>query len=136
MIQQGDDCQTATLPQFGDISPFFVESFIYFSISSHVITLSRRVNPHPAKNNTRGSGGFLDRHNCCGEVSNGFRTSPMTSKKFGKRSAHLGHTAGPKTHVTHYFLLINADDRRGTIFLVLSILMIRDELVTNPSAQK
>jgi len=58
----------------------------------------------------------------------------MISNYVDERRTPPGHTFGPKMHVTHSFSLINTDDRRVTILLVSSILMIRDESVTPPPA--
>ena len=90
------------------------------------------MSSNPYENDARGSWGLTDRRNCCNEESDGSRTSPTAGDNVGKRRARLSHTVGPKTHATHSSSLINDDDRRGTILLVSSILMIRDESFTTP----
>ena len=75
----------------------------------------------------------MDRHNCHDEGLDGSRTSFTIGNNVGKRRACLVHKVGPKMYATHSSSLINNDDMRGTILLVSSIMMIRDEsLATTP----
>ena len=97
--------KTVILPRFGD-SRLSLSRLLFFPISLQVIVLSRRINPHPAKNYLCKSGDLTDRCNYRDEDSDGSRTSssPTTGDNVGERCSSRPHTVVLKVYIMTFLL--------------------------------